>query len=503
MSDLPRPISIAIAAMGGQGGGVLADWIIALAEKADYYAQSTSVPGVAQRTGATVYYLEIFPRGGSSNGRAPIMALAPVAGDVDVVIAGELVEAGRAAMRGFVTPDRTTLIASSHRDYSLLERMHMGDGRVDSQALTEATERSAKRFVAFDMAALAEESGSVISAVLFGALAGSGVLPFERPAYEEAIRAGGVGVKASLAGFEAGYARAKSGAGSRGAPVPSPVTAAPATAVHPRVQHLLDRVATKFRAPSHEVLRHALRRLVDYQDPAWAGEFLDMLAPIQQLDSDTARNNELTSETARHLALWMSYEDTIRVAELKTRNTRIERVRREVRAGPDQIMHVVEFMHPRLQEICDTLPAPLGRLVLNNRLLSGMIGWFCRSGRQIRTSSLPGFLLLYLVSSMKPLRRSTLRHGRELTEIARWLALVGETAASDYALAVELAKCQSLVKGYGDTHERGLGNFHRILDTLPRLRGRTDAAARLRGLRQSALADDTGKTLTEDLQKVA
>ena len=54
-------ISIAILAMGGQGGGVLADWVVALAEAQGWAAQSTSVPGVAQRTGATIYYIEMAP----------------------------------------------------------------------------------------------------------------------------------------------------------------------------------------------------------------------------------------------------------------------------------------------------------------------------------------------------------------------------------------------------------------------------------------------------------
>ena len=49
-----RPIGIAILAMGGEGGGVLADWIVDMAEHEGYPAQSTSVPGVAQRTGTTI-----------------------------------------------------------------------------------------------------------------------------------------------------------------------------------------------------------------------------------------------------------------------------------------------------------------------------------------------------------------------------------------------------------------------------------------------------------------
>ena len=111
-----RPICVAILAMGGQGGGVLADWIVALAESQGWPAQSTSVPGVAQRTGATIYYIEMLP---PKAGRAPVLSLMPTPGDVDVVIAAELMEAGRSMLRGLVTPERTTLIASTHRAFAV------------------------------------------------------------------------------------------------------------------------------------------------------------------------------------------------------------------------------------------------------------------------------------------------------------------------------------------------------------------------------------------------
>ena len=75
-------ICIAILALGGQGGGVLADWIQHVALKAGWLAQGTSVPGVAQRTGSTVYYVEL---GRMHGARAPVMAQMPVPGDVDIV----------------------------------------------------------------------------------------------------------------------------------------------------------------------------------------------------------------------------------------------------------------------------------------------------------------------------------------------------------------------------------------------------------------------------------
>ncbi len=111
-------LKLAIYAVGGQGGGVLTGWIETLARAQGYAVQATSVAGVSQRTGATIYYLEMAP----DSGHPPIFSLMPAAGDVDVMIAAEWMEAGRAMIRGFVTPDRTTLIASTHRNLAVSKR---------------------------------------------------------------------------------------------------------------------------------------------------------------------------------------------------------------------------------------------------------------------------------------------------------------------------------------------------------------------------------------------
>src|ERR1700704_3764905 len=149
----PRPIAMLIAALGGEGGGVLTDWIVSAAASAGYPVQSTSIPGVAQRTGATTYYIEILPvTFAALGGKRPVLALTPGGGDVDVVVASELMEAGRAIGNGFVTPDRTAMIASTHRSYAIAERMAMGDGRYDVGRLGQAIETHARRHLLFDMA---------------------------------------------------------------------------------------------------------------------------------------------------------------------------------------------------------------------------------------------------------------------------------------------------------------------------------------------------------------
>ena len=199
-----KPLCVAIVAMGGQGGGVLADWIVALAENAGWRAQSTSVPGVAQRTGATIYYIEMLR---PEPGAMPVFSLMPTPGDVDVVIAAELMEAGRAMLRGLVTPDRTTLIASTHRSLAVVEKSAPGDGEGDPTIVTLAAGVAAKHTIAFNMEAIADAHASMISAALFGALAASGALGFPRQNFEAAIAAGGKGIDPSLRTFAAAYDR--------------------------------------------------------------------------------------------------------------------------------------------------------------------------------------------------------------------------------------------------------------------------------------------------------
>ena len=146
--DPRRPITIAILALGGQGGGVLVDWIVDLAQHNGYLAQATSVAGVAQRTGATIYYIELFAkRHAEARGAQPVLAQMAVPGEVDIVIASELMEAGRAMQRGLVTPKRTTLITSSHRDFATLEKVVPGNGVADAAAVLDAGYLHAQRFL--------------------------------------------------------------------------------------------------------------------------------------------------------------------------------------------------------------------------------------------------------------------------------------------------------------------------------------------------------------------
>src|SRR5664279_5109635 len=175
---MTRPITLLIAALGGEGGGVLTGWIVAAAEAAGFPVQRTSIPGVAQRTGATTYYIEILPvKAAALGGKRPVLALTPGVGDIDIAVASELLEAGRTVANGFVTPDRTTMIGSLSRFYAMDEKIAMGDGRFDQDRLIAIVKDNARDSLLIDMQQLAEQSRSIVSAVMLGAIAGSQRLP--------------------------------------------------------------------------------------------------------------------------------------------------------------------------------------------------------------------------------------------------------------------------------------------------------------------------------------
>jgi indolepyruvate ferredoxin oxidoreductase beta subunit len=545
-SEGNRPITLAILALGGEGGGVLADWIVAAAEGAGHVAQNTSVAGVAQRTGATVYYVEIFPPyDAGSNGRVrpePVMSIFPTPGEVDIVITSELMESGRAIQRGFSTPDRTTLITSTSRVYSIDEKMALGDGRVDDRELIAAAGRAAKRLVAADFARLAEDHGTVISASLFGALAGSGALPFTREQFEAPIRGFGKSVEPSLAGFAAGFdaataatdapepaspaePQAPDSAGPAGGMLPvsnwagtartadddkdneeqrrNAIAATdPASLVGPDLNALAERTRELPLAVRSMIL-HGLVRTAVYQDLDYAERYLARVARVAAADPDSDGEALLTLEAARHIALWMCYQDTIQVAMQKTRLKRMERVRTEAKARDGELLEVREFLHPQIDEITDTLPTALGWTLRRSKTFQRLVHKVTHKGMILNTTSVGGYTLLSTMARVRPMRPRSLRFGREQKAIENWMGEALTVAATDPELALEMIRCQGVLKGYGATWEHGAESFATLMDAARRLNGSAGAAQRLASLREAALADEDGKHLELQLAQTA
>ncbi len=493
----PRPINLLIAALGGEGGGVLTSWVIAAAARHGLPAQSTSIPGVAQRTGATTYYIEIMPVPAAElGGRRPVFALHPGIGDVDLFLASELLEASRAVGAGFVSPDRTLVIASTHRFFVMEEKTAMADGRLDGERLVHAIERHARQSRLFDMEKLAKQSGSMVNAVMLGAIAGSEVLPIPPERFETAIREDGKAVEANLRGFGAGLAAVRRRIPARAAAGEPQRTAS-------AMDDLLATAAAELPDVAREIVLEGVRRLIKYQDVSYAQLYLRRLANIRDADARTAAGGKLLRETARHLAVRMSFEDVIRVAEAKLDPARFGRIAKDHQVAPGQPFAIVEFLKPGLEELASMLPPPGARAVhwLGRRWPRiGRLHW----GMAIRSTSVTGYLRFRTLRGLKRWRRKTYRFQEEQNAIETWLARIAAAAEISADLAFEVAECARLIKGYGDTHRRGSANYFAIDTRIirPALAGRIPPARAIDAVasaRTAALLDAEGESLARCL----
>jgi len=496
MTAPSRPCSILVCALGGEGGGVLSEWLYDVAVRAGHSAQCTSIPGVAQRTGATTYYIEVWPQPDAAlAGRRPLFGLNPVPGEIDLLVSSELLETARQIGLGLASAERTHVVSSSARALTVAERMVLGDGRFDAATLVAALQRHSRSCTLLDLGALAREAGTVISAVMLGAIAASGTLPFERALYEAAIRHGGKGVDASLRGFALGLAAVQGQQQHLQALPPTPLPQPPA---------LPAALQQHFPAAVHELLALGHARLVDYQDAAYAALYVQrlerVLAAEQAADPGAAQGHAITREMARWLALWMAFDDIVRVAALKLRASRSARVRREVSARSDEIVKVFDHFKPGVPEFAALLPVPLAE-----RLKA----WDARRAEplalplKLGTHTIFGAMALRALAALKGQRRRGSRFALEQALIERWLAAVERGTREHWALGHELAQSGRLIKGYGSTNERGKAKLLHLTEHLAQARTMPAPAARaeaVRSARIAALADDAGRAFDAALQ---
>jgi indolepyruvate ferredoxin oxidoreductase, beta subunit len=458
-----RPLSVLIGALGGQGGGVLTNWLVAAAQSAGYPAQATSIPGVAQRTGATTYYFELFPE--QNPAADPVFCLSPAAGDVDLVVALEPTEAGRALAHGYVS-EQTAVITSIARIYSTAEKAVAGDGIVPLELLLQNLAQVGERLITIDPAVT---PGVPDNAQILGAIIGSGVLPIPAAAARAAIEAQGLAVQANLAAFEAGlHAAGQDRAHSIGATVNAGATTIAYNPPPPALAGALD----DFPAEIRPLLGHALDRLVDYQNEAYARCYLARLRQVLAADRQAGgaeRDFLLTAEVARPLAAWMSYEDVARVAQLKTRPGRLARIRAEMGAQPGEPVVITDFLTPGPDQLSNVLPARLARLFAPGESRQGVgVAW--------PTSSLMGYGMLKLLAALRRLRPYSQTFAGEQAAIDAWLEATVQAAVVDYDLACQTARLAVWVRGYGDIRARGLHCLETLFtDWEKRLHSKPDA----------------------------
>jgi indolepyruvate ferredoxin oxidoreductase beta subunit len=239
--------------------------------------------------------------------------------------------------------------------------MQLADGRAASEVLMNVVRAHCAQAFLLDMTAIAQRAGTVMSAVLFGAIAASGALPFACDAYRQTIRAGGRGADASLRGFDAAFdalAALRSERAAVAGAIAAVVAAPGAPAGLPTPAWLRE-----FPDPTQEIVALGHARVLEYQDARYAQLYVErlrrVLAAERAGDAAGANGFATTRETARHLALWMAFDDIVRVAELKCRASRFARVRTEVRAGDGELLRVHDHFKPGVAEFAALLPASL------------------------------------------------------------------------------------------------------------------------------------------------
>jgi indolepyruvate ferredoxin oxidoreductase, beta subunit len=536
-----QPISLLICALGGEGGGVLTEWIIATAHHAGFAAQSTSIPGVAQRTGATTYYVEVFPTPISElRGKRPVFSLNPVPGALDALVSSELLETARQIGNGMATAERTRVITSSARTFTTMERMQLADGRIDSAQLLGVVQAHSRAHNVFDMGQVAREAGTIVSAVMLGAVAGSGLFPFKRADYEAVVSEGGGTSAASLRGFAKAFEFVSVGLATGSAVTISATTssvtplgtmplAATAKSVMDETKNvskaqlafvaqalpkdellplyskkLQPDLASIFPPPVHEMLALSHARMLEYQGAAYAQLYVDRLHKVlhaeQTADPQNTNQFATTREMARWLALWMAFDDIVRVADLKSRASRWQRVVGEVKAKDDDLLKVYDHFKPGVPEFAALLPASLAHKLTawdRRRTLKGKTPWALPL--KVGTHSIIGMLSLRTLASLKWLRVRGSRYAAEQNMIEQWLQGVVQGTQRHWQLGHEIALCGRLIKGYGSTNERGKDNLLHVLQHLAHGEDAAQAASAVQAARTAALADDAGKALDSAL----
>lgn len=480
--NIVRTLKLLVFAMGGEGGLTLAHWLGKVAEEEDYLIQYTSLPGVAQRTGATTYYIEMISKKDVAEaGMEPIFSLEPAPGDVDIILASELLEAVRAVDLGFVTADKTTLITSTHRSYLYSEKSVSGNGIIPDKELEDRLVGAAEKTLFGDFNSAVISSGSHMSSVLLGAVAGSGSLPFKKASYEKILSAAPGSSAQNIKGFETGFGALGSTKGKI-----KPALKDPDGPVC-KNEIIFENAIRELPSCMQEVSRLGIARLVDYQGPAYARLYLQRLANITNIMKESShKEREVLREFSRQLALWMSYEDVIRVAQLKTRPSRLKNLARKA-AHKGSIIQVVDFLRPGIEEFASLLPDFLAKPILRSRMVSKAFEKTIPPLR-IKTSGFLGFSILFLLRGLRPLRPLTSRFTHEQLLMEKWMECVSASITSSPDVAWEIVQCPGLIKGYGKTRLQGEKFFSAIMDYSTYARN-AKAAEKIAALREAAEND--------------
>jgi hypothetical protein len=202
------------------------------------------------------------------------------------------------------------------------------------------------------------------------------------------------------------------------------------------------------------LVSEGIQRLIDYQSASYAQLYVDRLRRfIGRRDVDDA----MFGEIAWLMALRMSYEDPIRIAQLKLADIEIDA------AGPP-VQSTDDIRKFRLDELIGALPAAAAEPVLD---VLEWVGWTHKPvSIRFSTKSRWGIRRLKIEASLRRWRRFSVRYAKERAWVERWLHMISRSLAKQPKAASEIVQTATMIEGYGDVYRQGLADWHAIIDGL-------------------------------------
>ena len=243
------------------------------------------------------------------------------------------------------------------------------------------------------------------------------------------------------------------------------------------------------------VVSEGIHRLMDYQGSSYAQLYVDRLRRfIGRRDVDGA----MFGEIARLMAMRMSYEDPIRIAQLKLAEY-------EMAAGDPRVLATDDICKFRLDELIGALPAIVAEPALD---VLEKLGWTHKPvSIRFSAKSRFGIRRLKIEAALRRWRLFSVRYARERLWVERWLHMISRSLARQPKAAPAIVQTATMVQGYGDAYRQGLADWHAIIDGLakPALDGvlpLADLAGAIAEARAAALPDPRQAALKRTIAEI-
>jgi hypothetical protein len=198
-------------------------------------------------------------------------------------------------------------------------------------------------------------------------------------------------------------------------------------------------------AGTEAIVRAGIDRLIEYQSPRYAQLYVDRLC---RFVGKSGIDAVLFGEIARLMALRMSYEDPIRIAQLKLTEREPSADRRKF----------------RVDELIGCLPAVVAEPVLD---LLEWLNW-ARAPVSIKYSARHRWDIrrLKIEAGLKRWRLFSIRYTKERVWVERWLHMINRSLTKQPAAALAVIQTADMIQGYGSPYRHAQADWHAIIDGL-------------------------------------